>query len=85
MVILLSTTKYFYLVFFEKTNILVTSIANSCFLDIFIWFDIVRQALQNCIFQLNHYIFNTNNVNLQKGVETFGPPVMIHEDPLFLP
>jgi hypothetical protein len=38
-------------------------------------------SLQNCIFQLNSlYIFNTNNVNLQKRVETFRPLFRIHQD-----
>ncbi len=46
MVILLAMTKYFYVTFFKKQNILVTSVANSCFLDIFIWFERVHWAPQ---------------------------------------
>ncbi len=37
-------------------------------------------ALQNCIFQSSTmYIFNTDNVNLQRGVEIFGPPFIIKD------
>jgi hypothetical protein len=37
--------------------------------------DSSSHSLQNCIFQSTIYIFiHIDNVNLQRGVETYGPP-----------
>ena len=39
--------------------------------------DSVSSALQNCTFQLSsYYAFDKNNVNLQRGIETFRPTFM---------
>jgi hypothetical protein len=50
--------------------------------NIFFSNDSSNLSLQNCRFQSSPlYIFNTNNINLLKGVENFGTPFRIHQDP----
>jgi hypothetical protein len=51
-VILVTLVENFYVTFFCKNqNSLVTSEANHCLIDIFRWFDRVRQGLQECEYQ----------------------------------
>jgi hypothetical protein len=51
MIILFMMTKKKYITFFEKQNMLVICEVKYGFLDIFIWFDRVRRALQEYEYQ----------------------------------
>jgi hypothetical protein len=47
--------------------------------NVFFSNDSLNLSLQNCIVQSTRlYIFNINNVNLHRGVETFGTPLVFY-------